>query len=711
VLPPSTQRIDLPTYAFEHRRFWLDSVRSVDRSGSSVPSLAPAAEVAAAAAHVGGLRERIAGRPAGEQLEMLLELVQAHAAAVLGKADGDGVQPGRTFKEIGLDSMAGVELRTRLNTATGLQLPTTLIFDCPTPASLTGFLRARLLGTADTPAAPATTVVAANDEPIAIVGMSCRFPGRVTDPESLWELLAAGGDAIGAAPTDRGWDFDELSDDSDDDPDSVGDSAAVLAAALRGGYLPDAGDFDAAFFGISPREALAMDPQQRILLEISWEALERAGIDAQTLRGSATGVFIGAASSGYGDDGPRELEGHLRTGSATSVISGRVAYTFGFEGPAMTVDTACSSALVAVHLAAQAIRNGECDQALAGGVTVHATASWLTWFTRQHGLASDGRCKAFSAAADGMGMAEGAGVVLLERLSVARRNGHRVLAVVRGSAVNQDGASNGLTAPNGPSQQRVIRAALAGARLGTQDVDVVEAHGTGTMLGDPIEAQALLATYGRDRDAAEPLLLGTVKSNLGHTQWAAGAAGIIKMVLALQHGHLPRTLHADEPSPHVDWSAGEVRLLNEPQDWPDRGRPRRAGISAFGISGTNAHVILEPAVVRGTAGPAGKVAFIFPGQGSQWPGMARELLDGAAVFREAITACADALAGHVDWSLLDVLAERPGAPSLDRVDVVQPALFAMMVSLARLWESMGVRPDAVAGHSQERSRPRTSRAR
>ncbi|MFC9756302.1 type I polyketide synthase [Streptomyces sp. NPDC056921] len=633
----------------------------------------------------------------------------------------------------------------------------------------------------------------ASTEPIAIVGMSCRLPGGADSPEALWQLVLDGRDAVSAVPTDRGWDPAWLRG-----PDEPADAPV----SLEGGFVHDAPCFDPAPFGISPREALAMDPQQRLLLEATWEALERGGFDPTALKGTPTGVFVGCSASGYsatmyGD--AQGSESYLLTGTAGGVLSGRISYAFGLEGPAVTVDTACSSSSVALHLAVQSLRKGECTLAVAGGAAVIATPGVFSEFSKQGGLAADGRCKAFADSADGTGWAEGTGMVLLERLSEARRNGHEVLAVIRGSAVNQDGASNGLTAPSGPAQRRVIRQALADARLTTADVDVVEAHGTGTTLGDPIEAQALLATYGQNRPEDRPLWLGSLKSNMGHPQATAGVAGVIKMVMAIRNGVLPRTLHAEEPSTHVKWSAGAVRLLDEQRPWPETGRARRAGVSSFGMSGTNVHLIVEeateeeqpatperepgkaasvagPAVVpwvlsaktekalraqagrlldrvredtdtsltdigyslaltrtafnhraavvageradfltaleslaegapaatamSGVAGRGSRPVFVFPGQGAQWTGMAVELLESSPVFAARMAQCAAALEPYVEWSLLDVVRGIDGAPGLDRVDVVQPVLWAVMVSLAEVWRSYGVEPAAVIGHSQ-----------
>ncbi|WP_227025306.1 type I polyketide synthase [Streptomyces tsukubensis] len=803
--PGEPRRVPLPTYAFQRAPYWpagrpldLPDTLRTDADSTATVTIATATTGTATGESEDPLSgeeespaERLARLPKDEAAGLSRELVLRHAAAVLGHVDIGDLDTGRPFKDLGFDSLMSVELRTALSRTLDKPLPATVLFDYPTPRELAEYVCNRILGLEDS-GPDIVRPLAGAEEPIAIVGMACRFPGGVGSPEELWRLVAGAGDAVSEFPVDRGWDLAGL---LDADPDRVGASST-----RRGGFLHGAAEFDAGLFGISPREAVAMDPQQRLLLETSWEVLERAGIDPTSLKGSNTGVFTGVMAQDYGPrlhDPSEDTGGYLLTGSSPSVASGRVAYGFGFEGPALTVDTACSSSLVALHLAVRALRSGECSLALAGGATVMATPGMFVEFSRQGGLSVDGRCKAFADAADGTGWGEGVGVLLVERLSDARRNGRRVLAVVRGSAVNQDGASNGLTAPNGPAQQRVIRRALGSAGLSAVDVDVVEAHGTGTRLGDPIEAQALLATYGQGRSEGRPLWLGSVKSNVGHTQAAAGVAGVIKMVMAMRHGVLPRTLHVNTPSRHVDWSSGSVELLTRERAWPRGDRLRRAGVSAFGISGTNAHVILEEApmadigepeapaapdtdrpphalpwilsaptaeslqaqarqllayvsahpeipvagvgralgasrsglkhravavaddrsrlleavralgeegpgadLVHGVAGPARKVAFVFPGQGAQWAGMGKALLDTSRAFTDRVAECEEALSQFVDWSLTDVLRGAEDAPGLDRVDVVQPVSFAVMVSLAAVWESYGVSPSAVVGHSQ-----------
>ncbi|MEU3228478.1 type I polyketide synthase, partial [Streptomyces sp. NPDC006976] len=781
VLLPGGNRVKLPTYAFQRKRYWID-----------VPDAAPDSRPVAVAEKAQEPEQEPEGvlgewasrvrKLTGKQGDLLRQklitgLICRHTAEILEYDSAEAIDPELPFKDLGYNSLTSVELRSRLAADLGIALPSSLVYDYPTPAVLARHIVRDLVGAPDPDAVDAVLagVEDVSDEPLAIVGMACRYPGGVVSPEGLWGLVAEGGDGIGGWPEDRGWDVEGLYDAERGVPGK--------SYARYGGFLQGADGFDAEFFGISPREALAMDPQQRLLLETAWEALERSGIVPQSLKGSRTGVFVGAMTGEYG---PRlaepapGTEGYLLTGNTASVASGRISYTLGLEGPALTVDTACSSSLVALHLAAQALQRGECSLALAGGVTVMSSPGMFVEFSRQQGLSEDGRCKAFSASADGTAWGEGAGVLLLERLSDAKANGHPVLALIKGSAVNQDGASNGLSAPNGPSQQRVIRQALANAGLSGTDVDVVEAHGTGTKLGDPIEAQALIATYGQERTPEQPLWLGSLKSNIGHTMAAAGVGGVIKMVMAMREGVLPRTLNVTDPTSHVDWSQGSVELLTEQRPWPEVDRPRRAAVSSFGISGTNAHMILEqapesslpeasvsgvvpwilsgrteealrdqvgrlaefvesapelaPGAVAtalashrtvfgqrkvvvgstrqelldalradaGTAGEAvtGRTVFVFPGQGSQWVGMAEGLFEASPAFRARLEDCARALSVHTDWDLLPVLLEGDPEGLLERVDVIQPALWAVMVSLAEVWRSFGVVPDAVVGHSQ-----------
>ncbi|MEU4377022.1 type I polyketide synthase [Pseudonocardia alni] len=788
------RRVPLPGYAFQRSRYWLPAPFGTAPAGVAPPAPAAGADVAvdgtgpdAPAVTPAAARLRAAtGAP--RRSRIALELVRGAAAAVLGHPGPSDVDPDLTFGELGVDSLGAVELRDRLGAALGTTLPASLLFDHPRPTALAGHLAERhggagdgpALGTAapDHPAGPRGP----SDDPVVVVGMGCRFPGGVTDPQQLWDVVAGGRDVTGDFPTDRGWDLGAL---LDGDPDTPGTSWT-----RRGGFLTGVARFDAAFFGISAREARAMDPQQRLVLETTWEALERAGIPPRSRHGERVGVYLGATAGEYGprlDAGDDRAGGYVLTGTTPSVVSGRVAYSLGLRGPALTVDTACSSSLVAIDLAARAVRSGEVTAAVAGGVTVLSGPGMFVEMSRQRGLSRDGRCRAFSADADGTGWAEGAGVVVLERLSTARACGHPVLAVLRGSAVNSDGASNGLTAPSGVAQQAVLRDALAAAGITADGVDVVEAHGTGTRLGDPIEAQALREVYGTGR-TGPPLALGSVKSNIGHTQAAAGVAGLIKMVLALQHRVLPATLHAERPSELVEWDG--VQVLTAAREWTDPGRPRRAGVSSFGISGTNAHVVVEEApaadpvaapappgppawrlsardpqalaesarrlvaaveadpdglgvgvvaaalargrtwfphravvlgadrdallaglrgladgrpdpaaVVQGTGPADGRVVFVFPGQGAQWAPMGRALYRECPVFAAELDRCAAALAPHLDEDVVEVVTGDDDG-WLDRVETVQPALFAVMVALAATWRAWGVEPAAVVGHSQ-----------
>ncbi|MFJ6436801.1 HAD-IIIC family phosphatase [Streptomyces sp. NPDC091416] len=804
-------------------------------STSGTPAGSPAASAdgpadGPAGASIGASADGPAATSADTAVRLLADPTSADVEAWLTEAvsrtagiEPAQVGPDRPMADFGLGSRELMTLGARLSRALGRTLDPTLVYDHPTITSiaravsqagpgLPSAARPGIAAQAAPEAGPAAEAPPEADA-VAVVSMACRFPGA-EDPQELWRLLDSGVDALSDVPAGR-WDAEAL---HDPDPEATG-----KAYSLRGGYLTGIDRFDAEFFGIPPQEAAAMDPQQRLLLQTAWETLERAGILPASLNGSSTGVYVGLYESGYlGAARMEQLDGYVGTGTSSAVASGRIAYQLGLQGPALTVDTACSSSLVALHLAARALLDGSCDLALAGGATLMVSPRGHVEFSRLGGLSASGQCRPFARDADGVVWGEGCGLVLLKRLGDARRDGDRVLAVIRGSAVNQDGRSQGLSAPSGPAQERVVRAALDAAGLLPGDLDYVEAHGTGTPLGDPIEGRALARVFGSGRPADRPLVVGSLKSCIGHAQAAAGVGGVIKAVLSLQHERLPASLHAETPTGLIDWEAGGLELCSRPRPWPRGARIRRAGVSAFGISGTNAHVILEeapapsgeepeapdpvpsaggtdaavpsaggpggpsgdgpgdresavalfplsartPPALRGqaerlldalAAGPRlplpalartlahhrthfeqravvvasrreelldglralaagqpapqlvtaprrplarGKVAFVFPGQGSQWAGMARDLLDRTPLFADEMDRCDAALRPHTGWSVLGVLRGDAGAPSLDRVDVVQPALFAVMVSLAAVWRARGVRPDAVVGHSQ-----------
>jgi epothilone polyketide synthase D len=722
------------------------------------------------------------GQSAEEIRPALTTTVRGTIASVLGFADPSMLNPAQGFAEQGLDSLMAVQIRKRLQAELGVTLSATIAFDHPNVERLVAHLLTDVLDLEDR-RVESTARTVALDEPIAIVGASCRLPGGGDDLEGYWNLLAQGGIAACEVPSVR-WDPAVWYDPNPDAPNRT--------YVTKGGFLKEVENFDPTVFRISPREAMSLDPQQRLLLEVSWEALERAGRDPSGLRETATGVFVGVGMNEYIERVKEggELDTYVTTGNALSVIAGRISFVLGLQGPSLAVDTACSSSLVALHLACQSLRQGECDMALAGGVNVLLSPSSFVAMSRIRALSSDGRCKSFSAAADGYGRGEGCGVVVLKRLSQAQRDGDRVLAVIRGTAINHDGPSSGLTVPSGPAQQAVIRQALAQAGAKPGEVDLIECHGTGTPLGDPIEVQALAAVYGKDRPAGRPLIIGSAKANLGHLEPAAGIAGLIKVVLALQNEAIPCQPGLGELNPNIPWKDIPLTIPREPISWPRNGRPRLAGVSSFGISGTNAHVVLAEApaaevrasapdhaaelvvlsgksdaavnaqaarlaqrleghtgfgladlanglattrsamerrlaipagsqaelrealeaaakgetpggAARGAAGQAGvgKVVFVFPGQGSQWLGMGRQLLEEEPAFRSALEACDKAIQAEAGFSVIAELRAEEKASQLGRIDIVQPVLFAVEVALAALWQAWGVKPDAVVGHS------------